>query len=305
MMYRNVSPRISIVTPSYNQAKYIRQAMLSVLSQGYPNLEYMVVDGGSTDGSVEIIKEYQKSLSYWVSERDGGQADGINKGWRRATGEIIGYLNSDDLLEPGVLRKIADAYVAHPDTMLIYGDCRVINKSGETIGVKTVKDFTKETLLMCKSLPQPAVFITRKLFREIGGLDSSLQYGLDWAYFLKVFWLYPKKFLEYIPDIIAVSREYGETKSRKGLVLKADERRKVLEGYFRDGILPRERKDLVGRSWASTYWLQGGDHFFAGNVLAALFAAGKAVFYDPLSLIDKIMKMPRFWKRYIISRQDD
>src|SRR5258706_6083465 len=127
-------PRISIVTPSFNQAAYVDATIRSVLDQRYPNLEYIVVDGGSTDGSVDIIRRYEDRLTYWVSEPDRGQADAINKGLARATGEIRAYLNSDDLYLPGALLRVAAEYRAHPDADIICGVCRVIDEHGRMVG---------------------------------------------------------------------------------------------------------------------------------------------------------------------------
>src|SRR5260370_28877982 len=108
-------PRISIITPSFNQAEFVERTILSVLEQNYPNLEYIVVDGGSTDGSVDVIRRYQSRIAYWVSEKDRGQAHAINKGLQRATGDIIGYLNSDDYYLEGALARVADCFSREPD----------------------------------------------------------------------------------------------------------------------------------------------------------------------------------------------
>src|SRR5687767_11527952 len=121
MILSDTCPRITIVTPSFQQASYLEQTIDSVLSQGYPNLEYAVVDGGSTDGSVEIIKRYQKHLAYWVSEKDRGQTHAINKGMARATGEIRAYINSDDYYLPGTLQRVADAFQRDSGLDLVHG----------------------------------------------------------------------------------------------------------------------------------------------------------------------------------------
>src|SRR5262249_6074487 len=123
-------PRISIITPSFNQASFLEQTISSVISQGYPNLEYIVIDGGSTDGSVEAIRKFDSSITYWVSEKDRGQAHAINKGLRRATGDIIAYLNSDDYYFEGTLALVAQHFIGHPEADLFHGRCRVVDEHG-------------------------------------------------------------------------------------------------------------------------------------------------------------------------------
>ena len=128
-------PRITVVTPSFNQGQYIEETIRSVLLQGYPNLEYIIMDGGSTDESVKIIKKYEPWLSYWVSEKDCGQSHAINKGWQRSTGDLVAWLNSDDYLAPGTLRQVARIYCQHQDLPfgLIYGRANVINLQGDLL----------------------------------------------------------------------------------------------------------------------------------------------------------------------------
>ena len=122
---------VSIVTPSYNQSRFIEDTIRSVLSQDYPQIEYMIVDGGSTDGSVEIIKRYEDQLAWWVSERDQGQTDAINKGFARATGDILAWLNSDDTYEPGAVSAAVKYLQEHPEVGMVYGDCNYIDENGE------------------------------------------------------------------------------------------------------------------------------------------------------------------------------
>src|SRR5437773_10669670 len=125
-----MTPKLSIITPSFNQAQYLEETILSVLQQKYDPLEFIIIDGGSTDGSVEIIRKYESRLAYWVSEKDRGQAHAINKGLQRATGELIAYLNSDDYYSPGALRSVAEFFMVHPDVDLIHGRCAVADAEG-------------------------------------------------------------------------------------------------------------------------------------------------------------------------------
>ncbi|NVO00781.1 MAG: glycosyltransferase, partial [Geobacteraceae bacterium] len=130
-------PKITIVTPSYNQGRFLEKTILSVLDQGYPNLEYIVIDGGSTDESVEIIKKYADRLTYWVSEPDRGQSHAINKGFERATGEIFGWLNSDDWYHPGALQAVAEAFAANPDVGAVVGAGEMVDEEGKQLIYKS------------------------------------------------------------------------------------------------------------------------------------------------------------------------
>src|SRR5512141_1228507 len=125
---------VSIITPSFNQAPYIEATIQSVLGQDYPRIEYIIIDGGSTDGTVDVIRKYESRLANWVSEKDKGQTDAINKGFARAKGDILAWLNSDDTYEPGAIRAAVQYLQAHPETGLVYGDCNFINVSGQVIG---------------------------------------------------------------------------------------------------------------------------------------------------------------------------
>jgi glycosyltransferase involved in cell wall biosynthesis len=132
------NPVISIVTPSFNQDQFLEQTISSVLGQGYTNLEYIIIDGGSTDNSVDIIRKYSNSLTFWKSERDQGQSDAINQGFQRATGDIVAWINSDDYYLPGILLKIIEYFERHPQVDIVYGDLQVIDPSGNFLGVKKV-----------------------------------------------------------------------------------------------------------------------------------------------------------------------
>src|SRR5512142_1845754 len=126
---------VSVVTPSYNQAAYLERTLRSVLDQGYADLEYLVVDGASTDGSVDIIRRYADRLAWWTSEKDSGQAEAINKGMQRARGEIVAWLNSDDTYLPGAITAAVRAFVGHPQAVLVYADMRAIDSSGAAINI--------------------------------------------------------------------------------------------------------------------------------------------------------------------------
>lgn len=172
-------PRVSIITPSFNQADFLEETLQSVLSQQYPALEYIVIDGGSTDGSVEIIKKYADRLAYWVSEPDQGQADAINKGLARATGEVIAWLNSDDTYLPGAIQAAVAAFQALPDHGLVYGDVLAINEAGLPQNLIRYGNWGLDDLLQFRIIGQPAVFMRRSVLEKAGRLDTHFHFLLD------------------------------------------------------------------------------------------------------------------------------
>jgi glycosyltransferase involved in cell wall biosynthesis len=175
-----VWPKISVVTPSFDQGQYIEATIRSVLEQGYPNLEYIIVDGGSTDGTVEIIEKYSEHLAYWVSEPDEGQTDALIKGFDRASGDILCWLCSDDLFEPGTLREVAEVFVRHPDWQVVYGDSLWIDASGRTIRPKKEIGFNRFIWMYDHNyLPQPSTFWRRGIYEKVGGLDARMKLAMD------------------------------------------------------------------------------------------------------------------------------
>lgn len=182
-------PKISIVTPSYNQAEYLEQTILSVLNQNYPNLEYIIIDGGSTDGSVEVIKKYENKLAYWISEKDNGQSDALNKGFRLVTGEIIGWINSDDWYEENTFEKVINYLVSNPNKNVLMGDCNLVDENGiifdKVVNYERGFDELKQHWVP-RSIPtQPAIFFRKKLLDKYGLLDETLHYAMDYDLWMR------------------------------------------------------------------------------------------------------------------------
>jgi glycosyltransferase involved in cell wall biosynthesis len=187
-MTKTILPKISVVTPSYNQGEFLEETIQSVLNQEYPNLEYIILDGGSTDNSVDIIKKYEKYLTYWVSEKDKGQTDAINKGFRKATGDILAWLNSDDFYCPDALYAVAQAYQRYPEAGFYSGNGYLVDKDGKNPKrYASGAGFDFQSLLKgsCYIL-QPATLINRKAFEQAGYLDETLRYGMDLEYWLRI-----------------------------------------------------------------------------------------------------------------------
>ncbi len=182
-------PKISIVTPSYNQGQFLEKTIQSVLSQQYPNLEYIIIDGGSTDTSVEIIKHYEGHLSYWVSEPDNGQSSAINKGFCKATGGLLGWLNSDDYLLPGALATIATMYQENPTAGAFVGGGEYVDVKGKVLLCKEPAEVSLESLydwLDIFHFMQPSCFFTREAWERAGGLDESVHIAMDVDLWLKI-----------------------------------------------------------------------------------------------------------------------
>ncbi|PWD98998.1 glycosyltransferase family 2 protein [Marinilabilia rubra] len=207
-------PKVTIVTPSYNQADFLEDTIQSVLNQTYPNIEYIIVDGGSTDGSVDIIKKYEDKLAWWVSEPDNGQSDAINKGFKHATGDIYNWLNSDDILYPDAV-KIAVHYMQkYPQNEVVYGDRIVIDGKGRIIDAFEPVSVNRTLAAFNFRIPQEATFFTGKLWKKVNGLNESLHFAMDadlWMRFMR-----ETSFL-HIPFFIAAYRDHEESKSVYGL----------------------------------------------------------------------------------------
>ncbi len=195
-------PKITVITPSFNQGEFIERTIESVLKQGYPNLEYFVIDGGSTDDTVSILKKYGKELK-WVSEKDKGQSDAINKGLRRANGDIIAYLNSDDTYEPGALERVADFFTKNPSVKWVTGKCRIIDVNDKEVrkaitGYKNflLRRYSYNILLVTNFISQPATFMRKEAFREFGLFDVDQHRVMDYDYWLKLGRLYRPGFID-------------------------------------------------------------------------------------------------------------
>lgn len=178
-------PKITIVTPSYNQGQFLEQTILSVVGQQYPNLEYIIIDGGSNDNSVEIIKKYESQIAFWVSEKDGGQANAINKGFARSTGDIIGWINSDDFYLPGTLQFVADE-LDPKKPELLFGNClHFFHEQPVSYGSDVLSEHQKRDLQLSDYIIQPSSFWTKETWNVAGPLDESLHFGFDWEWFIR------------------------------------------------------------------------------------------------------------------------
>jgi len=178
--------KISVITPSYNQQKFIEECILSVINQPYSNIEYLIIDGGSNDGSVGIIKKYAQSITYWVSEKDQGQTHAINKGIMKATGDIISYLCSDDLYESDIFNFVVRIFKDNPQIDMIYGNCNFIDYRGNILRHKKSIKYNYDKLMIKNIIWQPTVFLRRRVIEKIGLFDENLNFAMDYEYWLRV-----------------------------------------------------------------------------------------------------------------------
>lgn len=223
-------PRISIITPSFNQVVFLERTILSVLEQDYPNLEYIIIDGGSTDGSVEVIRKYERSLAYWVSEPDLGQAHAINKGLMQATGEWVAWQNSDDIYYPGAFNEVALAANRYLKTDLIIGDVNLIDaQDGRLREMRYVRPTYDSVRAEGMVLTNQAAFWRRTLHSRIGWLNESLHYGFDYEWFLRL--LRETEHVKHVTGILGGLRMHAGTKTSMHPKRFEDEYRWIRGGH--------------------------------------------------------------------------
>ncbi|MGK2907695.1 MAG: glycosyltransferase family 2 protein [Desulfuromonadales bacterium] len=229
-----MSPMVSLVTPSYNAAPYLRAAIDSVLSQDYPNIEYLVMDGGSTDGTLELLKGYGTQLR-WVSAKDAGQSDALARGFEQLNGTILGWLNADDLLKPGAVRTAVDAFLANPAAALIYGNADFVDVNGRTLGPCTVVEPHSLHRLVHYGdyIIQPAAFFSSKAYKAVGGLNKTLNWAMDWDLWIRLAQRYD---VVYIETSLASYRWLGSNKTAGGGFERLREVEMVARRYGCNGL---------------------------------------------------------------------
>lgn len=223
-------PRITVITPSFNQGEYLEQTILSVLSQAYPNLEYIIIDGGSTDNSIEIIKKYSDKLSYWHSKKDNGQSNAINIGFQKSTGDILCWLNSDDIFFPGIFTKITSYFININQPEIVYG-----NSLHYTLGKKKARgsDVIVSTnnleLEICDYIIQPSSFWTRIAWLSNGPLNEKYTYGFDWEWYIRL----KKANTRFIPviDYLSIYRLHNQQKSTSGGSQRINELIEIVKSF--------------------------------------------------------------------------
>jgi len=219
-----VYPRISIITVSFNQGRFIEDNILSVINQDYPNVEHIIIDAGSADETLNILKKYDKYL-IWTSEPDKGQSDGLNKGFKKASGEIIGWINSDDRLAPCALHKIAHFFQNNPEELAVVGNQAILDEDGNLQRIIKSRPYNADYLVnQAKGITQNSTFFKRKVFVEIGYLDEKLQYVMDRDLFIRIAKI---RKIPYINETLAEFRMQQESKTFQGTFYFANELIKI------------------------------------------------------------------------------
>jgi glycosyltransferase involved in cell wall biosynthesis len=235
-------PKISIVTPSFEQGIYLEKTIQSVLSQNYSNLEYVVKDGGSKDSSKRVLERYQDKLSYWTSEPDSGQSQAINLGFAHTTGEIMAWLNSDDLLLPGALAYVADYFNTHPEIDVIYGNRRLIDENDMDIGRWILPGHSSKVLLWTDFIPQETMFWRRSIWEKVGGrIDESFRFAMDWDLLIR-FQEAGAKFA-HLPRFLGAFRVHGNQKTTAANDIGSIEKKRIQKRIF--GQVPSKHKILL------------------------------------------------------------
>lgn len=312
-------PRVSIITPSYNQGQFIEETIRSVLLQGYPDLEYIIIDGGSTDRSLEIIKKYKRWLSYWVSEPDQGQAHAINKGWERVSGAVLAYLNSDDLYSTGAVSRVVEFLRTRPDVGIVYGSFTVIDASScvKALRVSPPAFSLPKILLGNTIVPQPTAFLRKEVLERAGAIDSSLHYCMDYEFWiraaLKGVW-----FARLPGSPLACFRDWAGNKStRGGSGDSLREALSVIARVYSCEDFPSSMRGKEDKARASLYMQVASDWYWRGEMQQARrFLLSAVKIYRPIicdpafvcllgktALGHKGRSMTRRLKRFITQHQ--
>jgi len=286
---------VSIVTPSYNQAAFLEQTMRSVLAQDYAPIEYIVVDGASSDGSPDIIKRYADKLAWWVSEPDSGQAEAINKGLNRAQGEIVAWLNSDDLYLPGIVSGAVAALQADPHLGMVFGDAITIDAEGQPLNRLSFGDYGLKELMGFRIICQPAVFMRRAVLEraslgpEKAALDTSYHFMLDHHLWLRMAKIAP---IQHVSTLWAAARHHPAAKNVAQAAGFADETRRLLTWMQQQPDLAPLVKANQRMVKAGAYRLTARYLLDGGQPGPALQAYGQAIRSDPVYTL-------KHWRRII------
>lgn len=277
-------PKISIITPSYNQGQFIEETIRSILLQNYPNLEHIVIDGGSSDQTVEVIKKYEPWLTFWVSEKDKGQTHAINKGIQKITGDIYTWINSDDTCLPGALKAAADYLIKHPDTGAIFADSIFTEADGKILSqTRPVPPFDfKNFVANCQNpISQPSSFVRREVIEKTGGLDPFFYYFMDWDFWLRAGLFYK---IDHLEEVWSTYRLHADSKTVSQSRTAAPELEYMYKKFFSRNDLPPEIRRIEKKAMMNMYFTSGSYSLTGNDRRFAARMARKAISQYPLGL---------------------
>ncbi|MGA7627340.1 MAG: glycosyltransferase family 2 protein [Methanoregula sp.] len=279
------TPLVSIITPSFNKGSYIEETILSIRNQTYKNIEHIIIDGGSTDETLAILKRYDGQI-FWISEPDQGQSDAINKGWKMAHGDIIAYLNADDTYTKDAVRIAVEYFNKHPDVGMVYGDGILTDEKGTFLRALHAGEFSLRDLIYCRNnILQPAVFLRRSLYEKIGGIDENLHLAMDLDYWIRAGLLFK---IKYIPHTLATAKIYHDAKSVALMHRYVNDYESILKKVFADPHLP---KDLAAEKYEvyNYVYVKGGlDYIHLGKRREGMRYLGKAFRMNPVDCVKNI-----------------
>jgi glycosyltransferase involved in cell wall biosynthesis len=279
------SPLVSIITPSFNQARYLEETILSVLDQDYPNLEYFIVDGASTDGSVDLIRKYEDKLAWWVSGKDSGQAEAINKGLARASGEILAWLNSDDYYLPGTVSAVVKVFQENPDVVLIYGNMLAVDEHGGTTNLLKYRQLKLEDLLCFQIIGQPAVFFRRAALEKAGNLDVTYHCLLDHHLLLRI--ALQGRIL-HVDETWSAARYHAEAKNITNPIEFGREAFRILDWVQTQPGLAEAVSSVNRRARASAHRVDARYRLDGGQPWRSLKAWFRALFIHPPTALARL-----------------
>ena len=271
-------PLVSVVTPSYNQASFLDTTIRSVLEQDYPSVEYFVMDGASSDGSVDVIRKYADRLRGWVSEKDRGQGDAINKGLARTKGEIVAWLNSDDYYLPKAISSAVKTFKQNPEAALVYGNMLAVDEDGKTFNTLNYKQLTLEDLLCFQIIGQPAVFMRRSALQSAGGLDPTFHFMLDHHLWIRIA---QQGKIFHADQTWSAARYHAEAKNIAQAAEFGRDAFRILDAVAQDENLAPTLAKVNRRARASAYRVDARYLLDGGQPASALSAWMSALFIHP------------------------
>lgn len=289
-------PWVTIITPSFQQGAFVEATIRSVLLQGYPKLEYMVMDGGSTDGTVDVVKHYSPFLAYWVSVPDAGQSSAINHGIQRGTGEFVAWLNSDDLYLPGFLVQAVAALMKNPQAAMVFGKTARIQHRDITMApyIDSISGQPWHLAHVLASasnpIPQPSTLIRRTAWTAVGGLNDNLHLSMDWDLWLRLEAIGEKIFID---DLFSLNHDHCRAKARSivsGRHGFGAEKLKILQAYYNSPRTPERARAMQNHSFMSAHVLAARESLRSSEPILTARHLLSALLLKPLSMIGKLMK---------------